>query len=80
MADAELRRAKIRTGDGELVAKYLPPGYRVVGVMESQRPDGSVYEETTLIEGQDHLGWTLDDYVLPRLASGGLFGEEVDVG
>jgi hypothetical protein len=30
-----------------------------------------------LIGGRDSCGWTLDDYVIPRLASGMYFAEEV---
>jgi hypothetical protein len=30
-----------------------------------------------IIAGTDYAGWTLDGYVLPRLASGLMFGEEV---
>jgi hypothetical protein len=30
-----------------------------------------------LIAGRDVAGWTLDDYVIPRLASGMYYAEEV---
>jgi hypothetical protein len=30
-----------------------------------------------LIEGEDNAGWTLDGYVIPRLASGLIFAKEV---
>jgi hypothetical protein len=53
------------------VDPYLPAGY--VTVVESDT-DG---QPRTLIAGQDIAGWTLDDYVLPRLASGLHFGEEI---
>ena len=32
-----------------------------------------------IIAGEDRAGWTLDDYVLPRLASGGYIGVEIDL-
>jgi hypothetical protein len=51
------------------VDTYLPGNYTVLGWDD----DG----DSVLIEGFDSAGWTLDDYVLPRLASGGMFGAEV---
>ena len=33
-----------------------------------------------MIGGYDDAGWTLDGYVLPRLASGLIFGEEIGKG
>lgn len=56
-------------GNREAIARYLPSNYQVLG--------GD--DETTLIGGHDDAGWTLDDYVLPRLASGLYFGAEVDL-
>jgi hypothetical protein len=61
------RRALIKTQDAGVVARYLPSNYVVLETTE----DG------VLISGQDNAGWTLDGYVLPRLASGLYFGEEV---
>ena len=43
----------------DIVARYLPDNYVAV------EDDGR-----TLIIGRDVMGWTLDDYVIPRLASG----------
>jgi hypothetical protein len=43
----------------ETVQRYLPGNY------EAQFINGFV-----VITGQDNAGWTLDDYVIPRLASG----------
>lgn len=63
-----MRRALIKGGTPERVAAYMPSNYSVVS------------DETTegvLIEGTDVAGWTLDDYVLPRLASGLMFGSEI---
>jgi len=49
---------------------YLPFNYEVtIG------PDGKVY-----VEGHDYAGWTLDDYIIPRLASGLIVAEEVTEG
>jgi hypothetical protein len=51
------------------LARYLPNNYT-----------GPFYEESEdyyYIEGKDRAGWTLDEYVIPRLASGLIFAEEV---
>jgi hypothetical protein len=46
------------------VRQYLPNNYTVA----ESPADGP-----TLVVGQDVAGWTLEDYVLPRLASGLMF-------
>jgi len=51
--------------DLETVRSYLPANYTAM-----QTPDG------VLISGQDSHGWTLDGYVIPRLASGLIVAEE----
>jgi len=51
--------------DLETVRSYLPANYPA-----QQTPDG------VLISGQDSHGWTLDGYVIPRLASGLIVAEE----
>lgn len=66
MVPIPTRRAVIHASP-ETVKAYLPANYEVVA------SDG----ETVTIEGQDNAGWTLDGYVLPRLGSGLIFGEEV---
>lgn len=55
------------------LSEYLPGNYSVEGAVVAV--DGSLLG--ALIVGQDKAGWTLEDYVLPRLASGLLFGEEL---
>lgn len=50
------------------VEPYLPNNYRVLDAVGSQ----------CVILGRDTAGWTLDEYVLPRLATGGHHGEEID--
>jgi hypothetical protein len=52
--------------DPKTIAAYLPANYKVVD-------SGDDY---VLIEGEDSMGWTLDDYVIPRLASGNYFAKE----
>jgi hypothetical protein len=49
------------------VKAYLPGNYRITEATDTQ----------ITITGQDNAGWTLDDYVIPRLASGLIFAREV---
>lgn len=62
-----------RADDTEQIAAYLPRNYRVIGRTAIQAT-AQVY---ILIGGSDVAGWTLDDYVIPRLASGLIFAEEI---
>jgi len=55
----------------QAVQAYLPGNYEVVGAITS---GDSV---ATLIAGHDVAGWTLDDYVIPRFASGLYLATEV---
>src|SRR5215831_16596585 len=58
------------SGDGHAtVAKYLPGNYTVLGVTDLG----------IVVAGKDDAGWTLDGYVLPRLSSGLIAGEEIDL-
>lgn len=71
--DPTYKRAIVRNVEAgrerEQVEAYLDTtNYKVLEVLE----DGAV-----LIGGTDVSGWTLDAYVIPRLASGLLFAEEV---
>lgn len=59
-------------GTAEAVARYLPANYKIVIAAEG---NGRVL---AMVEGTDEAGWTLDDYVLPRLASGLYVGAEMD--
>lgn len=58
--------------DAEQLWAYLPANYDIVGgdIGEPGRP---VY----LIAGVDNAGWTLEGYVIPRLASGTIFCTEI---
>jgi hypothetical protein len=60
------RFAYISTTDADSVRAYLPANYSVI------REASGVF-----VGGIDRAGWTLDGYVLPRLASGLMFGAEV---
>lgn len=52
---------------------YLPANYEAFRVLSDDGP-------YLLLVGKDHAGWTLDGYVIPRLASGLYWFEEVSVG
>jgi hypothetical protein len=67
-----IRTAKVIGGarSEHEVAEYLPSNYHADVIVT---PEGSV----TMITGADVAGWTLDGYVIPRLASGMIFAEEV---
>jgi len=64
----EVRDNKVVTS-AEAVAAYLPSNYQVVGYTA----DGAV-----LVYGHDNAGWTADDYVIPRLASGLYSAKRID--
>jgi len=52
----------------ERVKALLPDNYKV---------SYNSLTEQFMITGHDVAGWTLDEYVIPRLASGLIFAEEV---
>lgn len=49
----------------KMVAAYLPSNYRVDGESVTEFGDPLI-----LISGIDVAGWTMEDYIIPRLASG----------
>jgi hypothetical protein len=53
---------------------YLPGNDRVVHEYAGDR--GRL---EFMIQGEDSCGWTLDDYVIPRYASGLIWAEEIDL-
>lgn len=66
---AKVRTAEVRGArDEALVAAYLPHNYRVTG--SEVRHEYGYDNLVVTIEGTDDAGWTLDDYVIPRLGSG----------
>lgn len=60
--------------DAEHLTRYLPGNYEVYG---HRFPDGPGGKIVLLIRGRDDCGWTLDDYVIPRCASGLIWVTEV---
>jgi hypothetical protein len=59
---------------------YLPDNYRVIHEQKIEgRENLDLFADTYVIEGEDNAGWTLDDYVIPRYASGLITCEEIDL-
>lgn len=74
-----LRIALALTSDAASVAQYLPSNYRVIGrTIELGNIDIPLTHQGTLIAGVDNHGWTLEDYVIPRLGSGWIPCRELD--
>jgi len=71
---ATVKTANVGWGSDPLktIQQYLPSNYSAEIVPE-------LYDEgdQIVITGTDNAGWTLDGYVLPRLASGNIFATEV---
>ena len=72
----EVRRAHVHSNRPSVVARYLPSNYEIVGLIFPDIAD-QVLPDIVVIQGTDVAGWTLDDYVIPRLASGLIRAEEV---
>lgn len=52
--------------DVDVIRRYLPENYKAF-----------TWACNVVIEGQDVSGWTLDGYVIPRLASGNYSAREL---
>lgn len=55
------------------ISAYLPSNYEVMAIENPVDYDGYVY-----FKGHDNAGWTIEDYVIPRLGSGLMFAEACD--
>jgi hypothetical protein len=79
------RYALVRGNDAwltdDVVAAYLPDNYQVVEAFdeEEQLATGLHRRTVILIEGRDEAAWTLESYVRPRLESGLMSCEEIDL-
>lgn len=85
------RYAIVRGHDitAEKVVAYLPSNYRVLwsgkcdwhksGFSGVWRQSPELNDEVVVIEGNDDHGWTLDKYVSPRLGSGMMRCDEIDL-
>jgi hypothetical protein len=77
-----VRRYAIVRGarSGDEIRAYLPSGYRLDGVaFENGVASWDTQREVYVISGVDDAGWTLHEYVGPRLASGSMGWEEIDL-
>jgi hypothetical protein len=61
MTTQVIHTVTLATGDAKKVARFLPSNYEVIGTDA---------DDCVIIRGSDSAGWTLDGYVIPRLASG----------
>jgi hypothetical protein len=50
----------------DMVRRYLPSNYSAF-----------VWCQDVIIDGTDVAGWTMDDYVIPRLQSGGIYAKRL---
>jgi hypothetical protein len=66
------RYAVVHNITGDTLERYLPGNYRILSSHTCNPNGGTNY----VIHGTDSAGWTLDDYVIPRLASGLYFAKE----
>jgi len=64
-----VRIAIAATGKSKTVARYLPNNFQVLG--------RTLDNTGTIIVGVDDHGWTLDQYVIPRLGTAMIHCEEV---
>lgn len=80
-----MQRYALVHGTAAQVAPYLPGNYDVLAEGESDGyidlPNGGCFPPGayTVIGGRDNAGWTLDAYVIPRLASGLYATHEIDL-
>ena len=77
-AGASLQRERVAIVEdpntsAETVNDYLPQGYKA----KIEYIEGRGDQLRIVIRGYDLAGWTLDDYVIPRLASGLIVAKEV---
>jgi len=60
------------------VGSYLPENYDCRYALVPSDDPTRISEHYVLIYGRDWRGWSLDGYVIPRLASGLIVAREVD--
>lgn len=61
----------------DVIAAYLPSNYSIIKVVVGKDDDDTRTFGHVVISGTDNHGWTLDGYVIPRLASGMIAAKEV---
>ncbi len=65
----KIRYAVVHTRTRREAEAYLPDNYEVCSDHDAD-PEGKF--KNCVIQGSDVRGWTLDDYVIPRYASGNI--------
>jgi hypothetical protein len=55
-----------RAWDIDVIRRFLPSNYIAF-----------TWGNHVWIEGEDVAGWTMEDYVIPRLASGGIYATQM---
>ena len=65
--DIRVRVAVVKNEDEQRIKRYMPSNYGAVQL------GFNVY-----IVGTDVAGWTMQDYVIPRLLSGNISAKEID--
>jgi hypothetical protein len=87
MAMPEIKRYGLVRGNfgtgcnpAERVAAYMPSNYKVIYVTTWPAYPGQVdHDVVVVIEGRDVNSFTLEGYVAPRLGSGMMACEEIDL-
>lgn len=75
--EKELRVAQVRNADSaKQLWAYLPENYAVVASLTLESGQAGCAKTEYLIVGYDDAGWTMEDYVVPRLASGLLWATD----
>ena len=66
---------------GDKIDRYLPDNYAILHEEPAtlDDPHARDYWRHVVIGGTDFAGWTLDDYVIPRLGSGLYPAREIDL-
>ncbi len=73
--DSNERQIIVRgIGTPKQIEAYLPLGWRITAYVQDS--DSRFSHVSATVRGVESGGWTLDDYVIPRLASG-LYATEV---
>ncbi len=77
-----MKRYALITGhraDPKTITAYLPSNYKILWVGEWEEYPGGPVGPAVVIEGRDYAGWTLHQYVIPRLGSGMIHATEIDL-
>ena len=61
---------KVHSCNVEEVSNYLPSNFEVIGFTLGQ--------DALIVAGIDNHGWTVDEYVIPRLGSGLIHAERLE--